>query len=92
MKVLSSWAVRPGAHKEAVHRFLATGRLPPEGVTLLSRWHKADASGGFSLYETSDPVALFAAAAAWTELLEIHSHVVVEDADAGPILAKVFAS
>lgn len=90
MKVLSSWAVRPGAHREAVSRFLASGGLPPEGVTLLGRWHKADASGGYTLYETDNPAALFATAAAWAEFLEIHSDVVVEDADAGPALAKVF--
>jgi Protein of unknown function (DUF3303) len=92
MKVLSKWAVRPGAHREAVNRFLAGGGLPPEGVTLLGRWHKVDTSGGFSLYETNDPAALFASAAAWAELLEIESSVVVEDSDAAPALAKVFAS
>jgi Protein of unknown function (DUF3303) len=92
MKVLTTWAVRPGAHREAVSRFLPGGGLPPEGVTLLGRWHKVDLSGGYSLYETSDPVALFASAAVWAEVLEIHSSVVVEDGDAAPLLAKVFAS
>ena len=92
MKVLSTWAVRPGAHKEAVSRFLSGGALPPQGVTLLGRWHKADASGGYSLYETDDPAALFATAAAWAEFLEIHSDLVVEDGDAAPVLARVFAT
>lgn len=91
MKVLSTWAVRPGAHREAVSRFLAGGGLPPEGVTLLGRWHKVDLSGGYSLYETNDPAALFATAAAWAEFLEIQSSVVVEDGDAAPALAKAFA-
>jgi uncharacterized protein DUF3303 len=90
MKILTSWTVRPGAVREAVSRFLAGGGLPPEGVTLLGRWHKSDVSGGYTLYETSNPAALYAAAAEWAELLEIRNDLVVEDAEAGPVLAKIF--
>jgi Protein of unknown function (DUF3303) len=90
MKVLTSWSLRPGAVKEAVSRFLAAGALPPEGVKLLGRWHKTDGSGGYTLYEASDPAALFATAAVWAELLDIRHDLVIEDADAGPVLAKVF--
>jgi Protein of unknown function (DUF3303) len=90
MKVLVSWSVRPGAVKEAVGRFLAGKAAPPEGVVLLGRWHKTDSSGGYSLFETSNPAALYAESAAWTDVLEIESHIVIEDAEAGPVLAKVF--
>ncbi len=90
MKVLVTWAVRPGAVKEAVGRFLAGKADPPEGGKLLGRWHKTDGSGGFSLYETDSPIALYTASAEWTDVLEIHDWLVVEDAEAGPVLAKVF--
>jgi Protein of unknown function (DUF3303) len=90
MKVLVTWAVRQGAVKEAVGRFLAGKAAPPEGVKLLGRWHKTDCSGGFALYETDSPAALFTASAEWTDVLESHDSLVVEDAEAGPVLAKVF--
>ncbi len=90
MKFLSTWSVRPGCLQEAVDRFLAGQAQPIEGVTLLGRWHKVDLSGGYSLSETDNPVALYEFAAMWTDMLEIHTGVVVEDAEAGPIMAKVF--
>ena len=90
MKFLASWSVRPGALKEAVGRFLATQGAPAPGVTLLNRWHKADCSGGFSLFETNNPAALYEGAAAWADVLEVHTHVVIEDGEAGPVLAKLF--
>lgn len=90
MKVMSMWSVRPGSAKEAVNRFLAGKSAPPPNVKMLGRWHKTDASGGYTLYETDNPAALYEYAVAWADVLEIHSNVVVEDADAGPALAKVY--
>ena len=90
MKFLSTWSVRPGCLQEAVGRFLAGQAQPIAGVTLLGRWHKVDLSGGYSLSETDNPSALYEFAAMWVDMLEIHTGVVVEDAEAGPIMAKVF--
>ena len=44
----------------------------------------------FVLFETSNPGAFYESAAVWADVLEIHTVPVIEDADAGPILAKVF--
>jgi Protein of unknown function (DUF3303) len=90
MKVLSNYTIRPGCVKEAVSRFLAGKGAPPAGIKLLGRWHKTDSSGGSALYETDSPAALFEFSASWSDVLEISSSVVVEDAEAGPILAKIF--
>ena len=90
MKVMVTWTVRPGAVKEAVDRFLATGGTPTDGLKMLGRWHKTDSSGGFALYETDSAAALSANSARWVDVLETHDHVVIEDAEAGPILAKAF--
>jgi len=90
MKLMSVFSVRPGCVPEAAKRFLSGKGAPPPGVTLLGRWHKSDCSGGFSLFESDDPVALYQAAAEWTDLLETHSNIVVEDAQAGPVLAKIY--
>jgi hypothetical protein len=59
-------------------------------VKLLGRWHNADFSGGFELVESNDPVALYAGAAKWADLLEFSTVPVIEDGDAGPVLANRF--
>ena len=63
MKYISTWTVIPGTLREAVDRFLSGLGTPPEGVTLLARWHKLDCSGGFVLFETSNPSAFCESAA-----------------------------
>jgi hypothetical protein len=56
----------------------------------ISRWASRAGTGGFALCETDNPVALYTGAAKWADVLEFHSSVVIEDADAGPVLAEVF--
>ena len=90
MKFMSVWTLKSENVKDAAARFLAGEGQPAAGVTILGRWHKTDCSGGYVLYEGNDPAALYESAAVWMDLLEIHSTAVVEDAQAGPILAKVF--
>src|ERR1700735_3847294 len=90
MKFMSTWSLLPGSVKAAAEQFLAGGGLEAEGVTLLGRWHKADCSGGFSLYESSSAAALHLGAAKWADLLEITIVPVIEDAEAGPNLVAVF--
>jgi len=90
MKFMSTWTVLPGTLKEAADRFLAGVGQPPEGVSLLGRWHKADCSGGFVLFETSDLTAFYESAAVWADVLEVHTIPVIADAEAGPVLTKVF--
>jgi hypothetical protein len=90
MKFLATWSVRPGCLREAIDRFLAGQAQPLPGITPLGRWHKADFSGGFSLSETDNPSALYEFAAMWADVLEINSVLVIEDAEAAPVMAKVF--
>ena len=90
MKFISTWSAMPGTINEAVGRFLAGQAAPVEGVALLGRWHNTDCSGGFSLYETDNPVALFEGAAKWADVLEIQTIAVIDDAEAGPVYAKLF--
>jgi hypothetical protein len=90
MKFISTWTVLPGALKETVDRFLAGQGQPPKGVTLMGRWHKVDCSGGYVLFETNDATAFYESAAVWADVLQVHTAPVVDDAEAGPVLAKVF--
>jgi hypothetical protein len=89
MKVMSTWSAKPGAFQECIRRFLAGQGAPGEGVTLLGRWHATDLSMGFSLFEASDPAALYAGSAKWADVLDIKSVLVIEDDKAGPILANL---
>jgi len=58
---------------------------------MLGRWHSMDLSCGFTLYETSDAALMYGIATQWADLLEIRNFVVIDDSEAGPILAKNFA-
>jgi len=42
------------------------------------------------LFETSNPGAFYESAAVWADILEIHTVPVIEDTEAGAVLAKVF--
>jgi len=88
MKFISTYSVRPGCWQEAASRFLAGKAQPSAGAKLLGRWHKTDGSGGVSLIETDDPAAAYAFSLEWSDVLEMHTQPVVEDAEAGPALAK----
>jgi Protein of unknown function (DUF3303) len=90
MKFISTWSVRPGKMQEVIAKFLATGAPGPSGVKLIGRWHRSDLSGGFTLTEADDPKALYESAAEWADLIDIHSALVIDDADAGAVLGKLF--
>jgi Protein of unknown function (DUF3303) len=90
MIVMSTYTIRPGCVPEAVSRFLSGKATPTTGLKILGRWHKTDSSGGYTLFETDSPVALFEFAASWSDVIESHSSVVIEDAEAGPALAKIY--
>ncbi len=90
MKFMSTWSLLPGSVKAAAQQFLAGGGLEGEDVKLLGRWHSADCTGGFSLYETNSAAALHQGAAKWADLIEINTVPVIEDGEAGANLAAVF--
>jgi Protein of unknown function (DUF3303) len=92
MKFISTWTLRPEVRKEAIDNFLAGKAAPSAGVTILGRWHKADASGGFTLYESDSAEALYENAAFWSQFLEVHIVPVIEDAAAGATMTKLFKS
>jgi hypothetical protein len=90
MKFMTTWSFPTGNLSEAAERFLAGAATPEAGVTLLGRWHNVDCSGGYALYETNDPVALYKGAVKWGDLLELTNVAVIEDADAGQVLAALY--
>ena len=88
MKYMMSWTIRPAFYKAAVARFLSTGAPLPEGMKLIGRWHAAGSTYGWLLVEGSIEDA-YEHASEWGDLLEIQVTPVVEDAEAGAIVAKL---
>jgi len=88
MKIMSTWTAKSGeGFTEAVRRFLAGQADPPAGVKILGRWHSVDLSIGFTLYETDNAAAFYQAGVVWADILDLRNYIVIEDAEAGPILA-----
>jgi len=90
MKIMATWTAKSGeGFTEAVRRFLAGKAEPPAGVKILGRWHSVDLSTGFTLYETENAAAFYQTAAVWADILDLKNYIVIEDAEAGPILATL---
>ena len=90
MKTMLTWSLKSGgAFNEAVRRFLAGEAEPEEGVKILGRWHSVDLSTGFGLYETENMAAIYASAAKWADILDMKNYIVIEDNEAGPVLAAL---
>ena len=85
MKFIVSWTLPQATYAGATNRFLQTGGMPPEGVKLIGRWHGMSGTG-FAVAETSDPKALYAWVAEWTEFLPLQVTPCLEDAEAGAVL------
>ena len=44
-----AWQHSTTARDTMIKKFMETGDMPPEGVTMLSRYHNIDGSGGFAV-------------------------------------------
>ena len=83
MKLMGHWTLEPGERGEAFRRFLASGARPPEGVTIVGRWHSVGGKEGFVLFETDDMAALAAHVSEWGDVIDLRILPVIEDAEAG---------
>jgi len=90
MKYLVQWTVSQQTSRQAVERFLQTGGKPPDGVTQLGRWFGLNGTG-CSVVEAADAKGVFALVSEWQEYLQISATPVLEDDEAGEILAKLYA-
>lgn len=71
----------PQERDQAQKRFKETGAPPPEGVTMLGRWHSAAGQLGFVVAESSDAVAVGRWMHDWTDLLSFEITPVLRDED-----------
>ena len=87
MLFMMTWKIILGCHKAAVERFLGTGAPRPEGVKMIGSWHAPGSSHGCLVIEGTAEQA-YEHAAEWSDLLEMVTTPVLEDADAGAVAAK----
>jgi hypothetical protein len=89
MKYIVSFPLSASTFKERSARFLETGGKPPEGVTMLGRWHAIGMSEGFVLAETDDPKAVYKWVGQWADLIDFDVVPVIEDEEAAAVLQEL---
>jgi hypothetical protein len=87
--LIFSWKPDTKTRNEGIARFQTTRGTPPEDITLLGRWTRADFSGGFVLLESDDAQALTEFALMWSDLMELAIVPVLEDDELSDLLQRV---
>ena len=85
-----AWTHTPEARDTTVKQFMATGGMPPEGVSMLSRYHNLDGTGGFAVLDTTDSAALADYALDWNGLIKIEITAIMDDETISSVLPKHF--
>ena len=86
-----SWTHSPQARDNTIKQFMATGGMPPEGATLVSRYHNVDGTGGFAIVESSDVGALADYALDWNGMIEINITPLMDDETISKVLGAKFS-
>ena len=85
-----AWTHTPEARDTTIKQFMATGGMPPEGVSMLSRYHNLDGTGGFAILDTTDSAALADYALDWNGLIKIEITAIMDDETLSSVLPKHF--
>ena len=85
-----AWTHTPEARDTTVKQFMATGGMPPEGVSMLSRYHNLDGTGGVAILDTTDSAALADYALDWNGLIKIEITAIMDDETINSVLPKHF--
>lgn len=83
------WKPDTKTRSEAIARFGKTGGQAPAGAKLVGRWTRADFSGGYDLIESDDAQALAEFALMWSDLMQLTTVPVLEDAALAAVLDRV---
>ena len=78
------------ARKGTIKKFMETGGMPPEGATMLSRFHNVDGTGGFAIVESDSPAALADYALDWNGMIQINITPLMDDETISSVLGKKF--
>lgn len=64
---------------------------PPEGVTMISRWHDISAKKAWVVIDADDASKVQAWTGAWADYRDWETHVIVDDEEVGPIIEKLLS-
>jgi hypothetical protein len=77
------------ANRTGQERFKETGGAPPpQGVRKIASYHYLDGSGGYSIAETDDPIALAKWANQWSDVIVMDVRPVLTDEQMGQVLGS----
>ena len=86
MQFMLTYSIEIPQRAQAEARFLETGAVPPDGVTMLGRWHCTGERRGFMLVESSDLSAVTRFMRDWSDLLSFQITPVVSDEQIAQIM------
>ena len=86
-----AWTHSPEARDNTIKQFMATGGMPPEGATLVSRYHNVDGTGCFAILESTDAGALGDYALDWNGMIEIVITPLMDDETITNVLGAKFS-
>ncbi|WP_425044741.1 DUF3303 domain-containing protein [Primorskyibacter sp. S87] len=86
MKYIAAWVFEPDNVDAIIERFMKTGGLPPEGVTMEARWFDVAGGRGFAVADSDDPVAVAKWCRAWTDLMSFEIIPVIDDGQMAQVL------
>jgi len=81
MKYMVVWSISEDNFKETIERFATENPQPPDGVTMVGRWHEMGTGKGFALFDTDDTVGLSQYIMGWADLVDQQIVPVIEDQD-----------
>jgi hypothetical protein len=76
----------PEDRDDAQARFKATGALPPDGVTMLGRWHSAEGHAGYTVAEADSATAIAKWIQQWSDLLSFEIVPVLSDEEMDEVI------
>ena len=53
-----AWTHSPTSRDATIKKFMETGDMPPEGATMLARYHHAFGTGGFAIAESESATTM----------------------------------
>ena len=86
MHFVVNYEFTPGTRNEGQARFKEGGGLPPDGVTMLARWHHVGGHSGFVIAESSSVVAIGKWMQEWTDLLTFSVTPIMTDEEVQEVI------
>ena len=88
MLFMISYKTSLATNRAGQERFIQTGGAPPPpGARKIAGYHYLDGSGGYTIAETDDPVALAKWCNQWTDVIALEARPIATDEQMGQILA-----